>query len=120
MRAAEYYIVREGCKLPSSPNPLHPNALLLTQPVVNPTKLLANPMILIAIVSFAAIVGLPKLVDKMDPELKAEFAESQRKVGSVQSNPMGSLDVAGFLAGKSSPDPPPVPAQSGKGKGKRN
>lgn len=77
-------------------------------------------MILIAIVSFAAIVGLPKLVDKMDPELKAEFAESQRKVGSAQTNPMGSLDVAGFLAGKSSPDPPVAPAQSGKGKGKRN
>lgn len=77
-------------------------------------------MILVAIVSFVAIVGLPKLVEKMDPELKAEFAESQRKAGSVQSNPLGSIDVAGFLAGKSSPDPPAAPAQSGKGKGKRN
>lgn len=77
-------------------------------------------MILIAIVSFVAIVGLPKLVDKMDPELKAEFAESQRKVGAAQANTMGSLDVASFLAGKSSPDPPAAPAPSGKGKGKRN
>lgn len=75
-------------------------------------------MILIAIVSFVAIIGLPKLVDKMDPELKAEFEESQRKVGSAQTNPMGAFDVAGFLAGKSSPDPPAAPAQSGKGKGK--
>ncbi|KAL0634461.1 hypothetical protein Q9L58_006632 [Maublancomyces gigas] len=99
MRTAEYYVVREG---------------------FNPTKLLANPMILVAIVSFVAIVGLPKLVEKMDPELKAEFAESQRKAGSVQSNPLGSIDVAGFLAGKSSPDPPAAPAQSGKGKGKKN
>lgn len=75
-------------------------------------------MILVAIVSLVAIIGLPKLVDKMDPELKAEFEESQRKVGSTQaSNPMGSFDVASFLAGKSSPDPPaPAPAQSGKGR----
>lgn len=110
-----------SAKAVSSPHHLTPlGVLLLIWSAVNPTKLLANPMILVAIVSFVAIVGLPKLVEKMDPELKAEFAESQRKAGSVQSNPLGSIDVAGFLAGKSSPEPPAAPAQSGKGKGKRN
>lgn len=76
-------------------------------------------MILIAIVSLVAIVGLPKIVDKLDPELKAEFEESQRKVGSANAaNPMAGFDVASFLAGKSSPAP--TPGQSSGGKGRKN
>ncbi|KAI5841471.1 hypothetical protein DFP73DRAFT_481198 [Morchella snyderi] len=94
IKTADYYVVREG---------------------FNPTKLLANPMILVAIVSLVAIVGLPKLVDKMDPELKAEFEESQKKVGAAQANPLGGFDVASFLAGTSKPATPEV-KQSGKGR----
>ncbi|RYP76795.1 hypothetical protein DL771_001531 [Monosporascus sp. 5C6A] len=66
--------------------------------------ILKNPMILMSLVSLGLFVGLPKLMENMDPEMRAEFEKQQ------QSNPMSSLmsggqpsggnfDVAGFLAG---------------------
>ncbi|RYP52593.1 hypothetical protein DL768_002243 [Monosporascus sp. mg162] len=66
--------------------------------------ILKNPMILMSLVSLGLFVGLPKLMENMDPEMRAEFEKQQ------QSNPMNSLmsggqpsggnfDVAGFLAG---------------------
>ncbi|EMR63259.1 hypothetical protein UCREL1_9799 [Eutypa lata UCREL1] len=66
--------------------------------------ILKNPMILMSLVSLGLFIGLPKLMENMDPEMRAEFEKQQ------QSNPMGSLmsagqpsagnfDVAGFLSG---------------------
>ncbi|RYO84708.1 hypothetical protein DL762_001459 [Monosporascus cannonballus] len=66
--------------------------------------ILKNPMILMSLVSLGLFIGLPKLMENMDPEMRAEFEKQQ------QSNPMNSLmsagqpsggnfDVAGFLAG---------------------
>ncbi|RPB02622.1 hypothetical protein L873DRAFT_421192 [Choiromyces venosus 120613-1] len=92
VRPIDYYIVREG---------------------FNPTKLLGSPMILIALFSLVMIVMLPKLMDQMDPEFKAELEAQQRKGGA---NTVSNFDVAGFLAGTS-------PASGGAapgGKGKKN
>ncbi|KAK7744741.1 hypothetical protein SLS62_010098 [Diatrype stigma] len=68
--------------------------------------ILKNPMILMSLVSLGLFIGLPKLMENMDPEMRAEFEKQQ------QSNPMSSLmsggqpsagnfDVAGFLSGHS-------------------
>ncbi|KXL45451.1 hypothetical protein M433DRAFT_155494 [Acidomyces richmondensis BFW] len=66
---------------------------------------LKNPMILMALVSVVFIFGVPYMMDNMDPEMRAEFEEMQKKspltgsqgaAGQVQN-----FDLAGFLAGKS-------------------
>ncbi|KEF63463.1 uncharacterized protein A1O9_01441 [Exophiala aquamarina CBS 119918] len=74
----------------------------------NPMSLLKNPMILMAVVALAFTFGMPKLMENMDPEMRAEYDEMQK------SSPMGSVtramqgggggsadgfDLAGFLAG---------------------
>ncbi|KAI5852318.1 hypothetical protein BZA05DRAFT_397537 [Tricharina praecox] len=101
----------------------------ITREGFSPLKMLGSPMILIAIVSLASIVVLPKVLDKMDPEFKAEFqAQSKRgPIGSGAENPL-NFDVAGFLSGSSSGGgsgsapaaaaAPSTPAAGGKG-GKR-
>jgi ER membrane protein complex subunit 7 len=76
----------------------------------NPMSLLKNPMILMAIVALAFTFGMPKLMENMDPEMRAEYEEMQKK------SPMGGLtramqggggpapegfDLAGYLAGSS-------------------
>ncbi|KAI0194664.1 Cys/Met metabolism PLP-dependent enzyme-domain-containing protein [Xylaria flabelliformis] len=73
-------------------------------------SILKNPMILMGLVSLALFVGMPKLVENMDPETRAEFEEQSKKnpmnslMGGPQpgSSPMGNFDVAGFLAGQGS------------------
>ncbi|KAI0549553.1 Cys/Met metabolism PLP-dependent enzyme-domain-containing protein [Xylaria curta] len=73
-------------------------------------SILKNPMILMGLVSLALFVGMPKLVENMDPETRAEFEEQSKKnpmnslMGgpSPGSNPMGNFDMAGFLAGQGS------------------
>ncbi|CCX04231.1 Similar to UPF0480 protein At4g32130; acc. no. Q8VY97 [Pyronema omphalodes CBS 100304] len=93
IQATSYYQVREGFNL---------------------LKMLSSPMILIAIVSLVSIVFLPKLLDKMDPEFRAEF-EAHQKKNSVttdrMTNNIANFDAASFLAGmgKSST---PAPAQA--------
>ncbi|KAI5927959.1 hypothetical protein F4810DRAFT_705855 [Camillea tinctor] len=47
--------------------------------------ILKNPMILMGLVSMGLFIGLPKLVENMDPEMRAEWEEQQKK------NPMASL-----------------------------
>ncbi|KAI0433269.1 hypothetical protein F5Y09DRAFT_299555 [Xylaria sp. FL1042] len=72
--------------------------------------ILKNPMILMGLVSLAIFIGMPKLVENMDPEMRAEFEEQSKKnpMNSLMagpqpgSNPMGNFDVAGFLAGQGS------------------
>ncbi|KAH9908056.1 hypothetical protein F4778DRAFT_777422 [Xylariomycetidae sp. FL2044] len=74
--------------------------------------ILKNPMILMGLVSMALFIGVPKLVDNMDPEMKAEFEEQQKKnpmnslMGGSQAgaSPMGNFDMAAFLAGQKKDD----------------
>ncbi|KAJ0148477.1 hypothetical protein HZ326_8885, partial [Fusarium oxysporum f. sp. albedinis] len=69
--------------------------------------ILKNPMILMALVSLVLMVGMPKLMDSMDPEMRAEF-EAQRKNSPLSAamtgqssgdNPLTNFDMAAYLAG---------------------
>ncbi|KAF3912939.1 hypothetical protein AA313_de0210423 [Arthrobotrys entomopaga] len=82
-KASEFYLNREG---------------------FNPMKLLSNPMILIAIVAIGGMTLMPKMVENMDPETRAEFEKQQQSsmLANPQNNPLQSFDMAGFLAGSSS------------------
>ncbi|KAI2632001.1 hypothetical protein GGR54DRAFT_12515 [Hypoxylon sp. NC1633] len=73
--------------------------------------ILKNPMILMGLVSMVLFVGMPKLVENMDPEMRAEWEEQQKKnpMGSLMgggqapgANPMGNFDMAAYLAGQGS------------------
>ncbi|KAI5863406.1 hypothetical protein GGS23DRAFT_621052 [Durotheca rogersii] len=98
--------------------------------------ILKNPMILMGLVSMVLFIGLPKLVDNMDPEMRAEWEAQQRKnpMNSIMggggsgggAGGAGSFDMAAYLAGqnaggaKSEGDPPASspasPPSSGNGK----
>lgn len=75
----------------------------------NVLSIFKSPMILIGLVSMAAVFGMPYLMDNMDPELKKEWEESQKSnpmnslMGGQQAaqNPMSNFDMAAFLAGSS-------------------
>ncbi|KAI1388828.1 uncharacterized protein F4822DRAFT_259283 [Hypoxylon trugodes] len=70
--------------------------------------ILKNPMILMGLVSMVLFLGVPKLVENMDPEMRAEWEEQQKNnpmnsiMGGQQSsaNPMGNFDMAAYLAGQ--------------------
>ncbi|KAL8846323.1 MAG: hypothetical protein Q9221_008589 [Calogaya cf. arnoldii] len=68
--------------------------------------LLKSPMILMALVGLVMVFGMPYLLENMDPEMKAEFEEQQKKgvVGSVAGggNPLSGFDMAGWMAGQTS------------------
>lgn len=71
---------------------------------VSALSLLSNPMILIALFSLAVVVGMPYLMENMDPETKAEFEAMQKERG-VSSNPAAAVqgfDLAGWMAGAKS------------------
>ncbi|KAM0797575.1 hypothetical protein BDR22DRAFT_824203 [Usnea florida] len=72
----------------------------------SPLDLLKNPMILIAVVGLAFVVGMPYLMDNMDPEMKKEFEEHQKKSvlggGASAANPLQNFDMAGWMAAKTS------------------
>ncbi|KAJ4307114.1 hypothetical protein N0V88_000491 [Collariella sp. IMI 366227] len=79
-----------------------------------------NPIILLSMVSMALFFGMPKLVENMDPETRAEFEERQKEnpmnalmgaASGPSANPMGNFDMAAFLAGSSKK------ADEGNGKG---
>ncbi|KAJ1338156.1 ER membrane protein complex subunit 7 [Microdochium nivale] len=80
-------------------------------------NILKNPMMLMGIVSLAMFIGVPKLIENMDPETRAEF-EAQRRENPVATLMAGgtpggggsggggaasgaNFDVAGFLSGHS-------------------
>ncbi|ORY64046.1 Cys/Met metabolism PLP-dependent enzyme-domain-containing protein [Pseudomassariella vexata] len=71
-------------------------------------SILKNPMILLGLVSMGLFFGMPKLVENMDPETKAEWEENQKNNpmnsllggGQAGANPMGNFDMAAFLAGQ--------------------
>jgi hypothetical protein len=80
------------------------------RPGFNPMDLLKNPMILLAIVALAITFGMPKLMENMDPEMKAEYEEMQKKspvsglTRAMQgqgpaSSAAGGFDLAGWMAG---------------------
>ncbi|MCJ1407817.1 hypothetical protein MMC19_001888 [Ptychographa xylographoides] len=65
---------------------------------------LKSPMILIAIAGMGMMVGMPYLLDSMDPETKKEFEEAQKSgplagVSSAAANPMQGFDMAAWMAG---------------------
>ncbi|KAI1432459.1 hypothetical protein GGR50DRAFT_674339 [Xylaria sp. CBS 124048] len=74
----------------------------------NVLSILKNPMIIMGMVTLALFIGMPKLMENMDPEMRAEFEEQSKKnpmnslmTGSQGSgSPMGNFDMAGFLAGQ--------------------
>ncbi|KAK6226368.1 hypothetical protein QIS74_02415 [Colletotrichum tabaci] len=75
--------------------------------------ILKNPMILLGLVSMGIFLGMPYLVDNMDPEMRAEFEERQKSNpmnsilgggGEPGANPMGNFDMAAFLAGTGKKD----------------
>lgn len=77
----------------------------------NPLSLLKNPMILLALVALGFTFGMPKLMENMDPEMRAEYEEMQKKSpmggltramqGGGTAGPAENFDLAGFLAGSS-------------------
>ena len=82
-----------------------------TRPGFNVLSLLKNPMILMGIVALVFTVGMPKLMANMDPEMRAEYEEMQKKspmggIGRAMQGGGGGggggadgFDLAGFLAG---------------------
>jgi ER membrane protein complex subunit 7 len=75
----------------------------------NPMSLLKNPMILFGIAALAMTFGMPKLMENMDPEMKAEFEEMQKTsavggiMGAMQGQSSGggaaNFDLASYMAG---------------------
>ncbi|TQV91715.1 hypothetical protein V2A60_008649 [Cordyceps javanica] len=82
----------------------------MERPTFSVTSILMNPMILMGLVSMVIFIGLPKLVENMDPETRAEWEASQKENpmnsilgggsgGGQQANPLGNFDMAAYLAG---------------------
>ncbi|RBR05754.1 hypothetical protein FVER53590_09491 [Fusarium verticillioides] len=91
----------------------------MERPQFSVFAILKNPMILMALVSLVLMVGMPKLMDSMDPEMRAEF-EAQRKSSplsaamtgqSTGDNPLTNFDMAAYLAGSKPKES--TPASSG-------
>ncbi|QUC17074.1 uncharacterized protein UV8b_01315 [Ustilaginoidea virens] len=89
-----------------------PKTYFVDRPQFSVLSILRNPMILMGLVSMALFFGMPKLMENMDPEMKAEFEAQQRKSplnavlggAAQQQNPLGSFDMAAFLAGSNKND----------------
>ncbi|KAJ4261447.1 hypothetical protein NW762_006872 [Fusarium torreyae] len=84
----------------------------MERPQFSVFAILKNPMILMALVSLVLMVGMPKLMDQMDPELRAEF-EAQQKNSPLSAamsgqssgdNPLTNFDMAAYLAGSKPKD----------------
>ncbi|KAL8296872.1 hypothetical protein RB600_002069 [Gaeumannomyces tritici] len=95
-------------------------------------SILKNPMILLAMVSMGIFLGMPYLLENMDPEVRAEF-ESRQKSNPMSAvlggggQPGGGFDMAAFLAGSNNNGPkredagtPPPQSSTGNGGGKKN
>ncbi|KAJ5381052.1 uncharacterized protein N7496_003480 [Penicillium cataractarum] len=80
----------------------------------SPLSLVKNPMILMAIVALAMTFGMPKLMENMDPEMRAEFEQQSRAspLTGATTNAMtgGGFDLAGWMAGTA-----PSPMASAEG-----
>lgn len=107
----------DPASLPTNPQIVTVSAKVLTKksfyeerPGFNPMGLLKNPMILLAIVALAITFGMPKLMENMDPEMKAEYEQMQKKspvsglTRAMQgqgpaSSAASGFDLAGWMAG---------------------
>lgn len=108
--------------------------------IVSPLSLLKNPMILIGVVGLAFVIGMPYLLDNstytqhpsyppqlsslttqpVDPEMKAEFEEHQKKSilpGGGAANPLQNFDMAAWMAGKTSGSSSTARSQQGEDDG---
>lgn len=84
-------------------------AYFMERPAFSVMSILMNPMILMGLVSMVIFIGLPKLVENMDPETRAEWEASQKENpmnsilggggGQQQANSLGNFDMAAYLAG---------------------
>ena len=136
MGKKEYFIERTGCKwsprYPAVGRRSHSTNLALT---VSPMSILKNPMILIAGVSMILVFGMPYIMDNskiwslssgykqstdiyvVDDEMKAEFAESQKRSplagGQAAANPLQNFDAAAWLAGSSTLKRSETPVEKG-------
>ncbi|PWY86333.1 hypothetical protein BO94DRAFT_77561 [Aspergillus sclerotioniger CBS 115572] len=80
----------------------------------SPMALFKNPMILMALVALGFTFGMPKLMENMDPEMRAEFEKQSRSSpisGATRSamtggGTPGNFDLAGWMAG-ATPRPAP-------------
>ncbi|KAK8086964.1 hypothetical protein PG994_001938 [Apiospora phragmitis] len=112
---------------------LAPKQYFIERSSFSVTSILKNPMILLAMVSMGIFFLMPKMVENMDPEMRAEFEEQQKNNpmanlmgggGQQAANPMGNFDMAAFLAGSSNKKDEGGPAaiaasDAGNGAGKR-
>jgi hypothetical protein len=94
----------------------------------SPLAFLKSPMILMALFSLGIIVGLPYIMDNMDPETRAEFEQMQKEgplgTGGNPAAQIQNFDLAGWMAGKGggasgSTTPTTTHTQSGGSKKKR-
>ncbi|CAG9938822.1 unnamed protein product, partial [Clonostachys rosea f. rosea IK726] len=80
------------------------------RPKFSVLTILKNPMILMGLVSMGIFIGMPKIMENMDPEMKAEFEARQAEgplsalMGGGGSRDQGSFDMAGYLAGSNKED----------------
>ncbi|KAH7112146.1 hypothetical protein B0J11DRAFT_498353 [Dendryphion nanum] len=69
----------------------------------SPLSFLKNPMILMALFSMVLVFGMPKIMENMDPETRAEFEEMQKQSSLTKANPaqqIQNFDLASWMAGK--------------------
>lgn len=89
-----------------------PKAYFMDRPSFSVLSIFKNPMILLGLVSMVIFIGMPYLVDNMDPEMKAEYEERQKKnpmnsllggaSGGQAPASVGNFDMAAYLAGSGS------------------
>ncbi|KAJ5603535.1 hypothetical protein N7537_006491 [Penicillium hordei] len=75
----------------------------------SPLSLVKNPMVLLAVVALGLMFVMPKLMDNMDPEMRAEFEQHSRSspITGATANAMtgGGFDLASWMAGTGAPSP---------------
>ncbi|KAI5287042.1 hypothetical protein KEM54_006283 [Ascosphaera aggregata] len=79
------------------------------RPKFSPVSLLKNPMILLGVVALVITVGMPKLMDSIDPEYREEFEKSRKVMGRERTpatqaaHAAAGFDFAGWMAGATAP-----------------
>ncbi|KAJ5794424.1 hypothetical protein N7457_001023 [Penicillium paradoxum] len=84
----------------------------------SPLSLVKSPMVLLAVVALGLMFAMPKLMENMDPEMRAEFEQHSRSspITGATTNAMagGGFDLAGWMAGTGAPNSTPnVASQAG-------
>ncbi|KKK16073.1 hypothetical protein ARAM_000719 [Aspergillus rambellii] len=82
------------------------------RPKFSPLALFKNPMILLALVALGFTFGMPRLMENMDPEMRAEFEKQSRASplsgaasGAMSAGGPANFDLAGWMAGQAAPAP---------------